>query len=167
MTGIQIFFILFAALILGAALKVVTARNLLYAAFWLVATLLGVAVMYVFLNAGFLAMVQVVVYVGAIAILFAFTVMLTRRDKEAALALNKNWGFAAVISVAVFAMLAYMMSAFSGFSTTASAMPADFDAVSQLGLTLVSPTGYVLPFEVASVLLLAALVGAIYLAAKK
>ncbi|PIZ26393.1 MAG: NADH-quinone oxidoreductase subunit J, partial [Chloroflexi bacterium CG_4_10_14_0_8_um_filter_57_5] len=80
MTPVQIIFLLCAALILASALMVVTTRNLIQAALWLVAALFGVAMLYAILDAGFLAVVQVVVYIGAIAILFIFAVMLTRRE---------------------------------------------------------------------------------------
>ncbi len=80
MTAEQIIFLIVGAVTLLSALMVVTARDLVHAALWLVATLFGVAVVYTLLNAGFLAVVQVVVYIGAIAILFIFAVMLTRRQ---------------------------------------------------------------------------------------
>ena len=80
MTAEQIIFLIVAALTLISAVFVVTSRNLVHAALWLVATLFGVAVIYALLNAGFIAVVQVVVYIGAIAILFIFAVMLTRKD---------------------------------------------------------------------------------------
>ena len=80
MTAEQIIFLLIGALVLGSAFMVVTVRNLLHAALWLVASLFGVAVLYAILQANFLAVVQVVVYIGAIAILFIFAVMLTRRE---------------------------------------------------------------------------------------
>ncbi len=79
MTALQIIFILVAARTLGAGLMVVTARNLIHSALWLVLALFGVAVLYVLLEAGFLAVVQVVVYIGAIAILIIFAIMLTRK----------------------------------------------------------------------------------------
>jgi NADH-quinone oxidoreductase subunit J len=167
MTGTQVFFWLFALVVLGSAIKVVTERNLLYAALWLVSTLLGVAGLYMLLNAGFLAMVQVVVYVGAIAVLFVFAVMLVRRDRDMGSQLNANWGAAALIAAAVFGLLVALQRNFHGIVATPKAMPADFDAVTALGTALVKPDAYLLPFEVASVLLLAALVGAVYLAAKK
>ena len=79
MTLEQIVFILVAILTLGSALMVVTTRNLVHAALWLVVALFGVAVFFVLLHAGFLAVAQVVIYIGAIAILTIFTIMLTRR----------------------------------------------------------------------------------------
>lgn len=168
MTGEQIIFLIVGAVTLLSALMVVTMRNLIHAALWLVATLFGVAIIYAILNAGFLAVVQVVVYIGAIAILFIFAVMLTRRQAaDTGPALNKNWWMGSAVAVLTFAVLAFLLQTWSGFSKQASAIPSGYDAVNQLGSALTSPAGFVLPFEVASVLLLAALVGAVYLAFNK
>jgi NADH:ubiquinone oxidoreductase subunit 6 (subunit J) len=121
--------------------------------------------LYAELNAGFMAVVQVVIYIGAIAILFIFAVMLTRREvRDQGPGLNKNWWISAVVSLLVFGGLAYLLSNWSGFWQTSAALPSGFDAVSALGSALVSPDAFVLPFEVASVLLVAALVGAVYIA---
>jgi NADH-quinone oxidoreductase subunit J len=168
MTGEQIIFLIVGAVTLICGLLVVTVRNLVHAALWLVATLFGVAIIYTLLNASFLAVVQVVVYIGAIAILFIFAVMLTRRQAaETGPSVNKNWWAGALMAVLTFAGLAFLLQSWSGFSKQAAAIPSGFDAVNQLGDALTSPAGYVLPFEVASVLLLAALVGAVYLAFTK
>lgn len=168
MTGAQIIFLVVALYTLISAVMVVTTRNLVHAALWLVSTLFGVAVVYALLNANFIAVVQVVVYIGAIAILFIFAVMLTRKDmRDSGPQLNKNWWAGAMVAVLTFAGLAFLFSGWSGFSKTAAELPAGFDAISLLGEALVSPTAYVLPFEVASVLLLAALVGAVYVAFNK
>lgn len=168
MTGEQIIFLITAGFTLGSGLMVVTARNLIHAALWLVSTLFGVAVTYALLNANFIAVVQIVVYIGAIAILFIFAVMLTRRDlRESGPQMNRNWWSGAILAALVFAGLAFLLQGWSGFTKTASAFPSDFDAVGELGEALVSPNAFVLPFEVASVLLLAALVGAVYLAFNK
>ena len=165
MTGEQIAFLLVALFTLGSGLMVVTTRNLVHAALWLVSTLFGVAVTYALLNASFLAVVQVVVYIGAIAILFIFAVMLTRKDlRDQGAQQNSNWWVGALLSVLTFGGLFFLLQSWNGLSKTAGAIPAGFDAISELGNELVSPAGYVLPFEVASVLLLAALVGAVYVA---
>lgn len=165
MTAEQIIFLIVALYTLGSALMVVTTRNLVHAALWLVSTLFGVAVVYALLNASFIAVVQVVVYIGAIAILFIFAVMLTRKDmRDSGPQMNKNWWLGALVAVLAFAGLAFLLSGWSGFTRTAAQLPAEFDAISLLGEALVSPEAYVLPFEVASVLLLAALVGAVYVA---
>ncbi len=168
MTAEQIIFLIVAGYTLGSGLMVVTTRNLVHAALWLVAALFGVAVTYALLNANFIAVVQVVVYIGAIAILFIFAVMLTRKDlRDQGPQMNRNWWAGAILAVLVFAGLVFLLQGWSGFSKTASALPSGFDSVALLGEALVSPDAFVLPFEVASVLLLAALVGAVYVAFNK
>jgi NADH-quinone oxidoreductase subunit J len=165
MTGEQIIFIVVALFTLASGVMVVTTGNLVHAAFWLVSTLFGVAVTYALLHANFLAVVQVVVYIGAIAILFIFAVMLTRKDmRDRGPQMNPNWWVGALLAVLTFGSLFFLLQGWSGMSATASAYPSDFDAIAALGDALVSPNAYVLPFEVASVLLVAALIGAVYVA---
>ena len=165
MTGEQIIFLLFALVTLGSGFMVVTTGNLVHAALWLVSTLFGVAVTYALLNATFLAVVQVVVYIGAIAILFIFAVMLTRKDmRDQGPQMNRNWWVGALLALLTFIGLFFLLQGWSGLSGTAADIPAGFDSISELGNALVSPDAYVLPFEVASVLLVAALVGAVYVA---
>jgi NADH-quinone oxidoreductase subunit J len=165
MTAEQIMFLLTGALVLGSALMVVTVRNLLHAALWLVVSLFGVAVLYAILQANFLAVVQVVVYIGAIAILFIFAVMLTRRDlMEKGRQTRLNWWIPALLGMLILTGLVLVILSVPGVDRTAAALPAGLDTVTALGMALVSPDAYVLPFEVASVLMLAALVGAVYVA---
>ena len=165
MTAEQIIFLVVALFTLGSGFMVVTTGNLVHAALWLVSTLFGVAVVFALLNAGFLAVVQVVVYIGAIAILFIFAVMLTRKDmRDQGPQMNRGWWAGVLISVLVFAGLLFLLQGWNGLSKTASDIPSGFDAVAELGNALVSPNAFVLPFEVASVLLVAALVGAVYVA---
>src|SRR5512146_3162806 len=117
MTGAQIIFLLVALFTLGSGFMVVTTRNLVHAALWLVATLFGVAVAYALLNAAFLAVVQVVVYIGAIAILFIFAVMLTRKDmRDQGPQLNANWWIGALLSVLVFVGLFFLLQGWSVIS---------------------------------------------------
>src|SRR5512146_177575 len=110
MTGAQIIFILVALFTLGSCFMVVTTRNLVHAALWLISTLFGVAVTYALLNAAFLAVVQVVVYIGAIAILFIFAIMLTRKDLiDRGPQMNRNWWLGVLLSVLVFAGLFFLL----------------------------------------------------------
>jgi len=165
MTPVQILFILVAAVTLGAALMVVTSRNLVHSALWLILSLFGIAVFFVILSAGFLAVAQVVIYIGAIAILMIFAIMLTRRVAvDTGPQINANWPWALLVAAAVFGGLAWMLSISPPFSQVMPAWSARTDPVVLLGQALVSPNAYVLPFELASVLLLAALVGAIIVA---
>jgi NADH-quinone oxidoreductase subunit J len=166
MTVDQVIFFLVGALILVSALMVVTTRNLIHAALWLIATLFGAAVLYATLDATFLAVVQVVVYIGAIAIMFIFAVMLTRRNMlDDASQTNPGWPWAAFIALATFAGLALLAGQMHNAGATQSELFAD--PLAALSQALISPEAYVLPFEVASVLLLAALVGAVYIANRK
>lgn len=165
MTAAQIIFLIVALFTLGSAVMVVGTRNLVHAALWLVSTLFGVAVIYALLNASFLAVVQVVVYIGAIAILFIFAVMLTRRDmRDRGPQFNDGTWLSALLALLTFGGLAFILQGWEGMSKTAAQLPAGLDTMSELGNALVSPDAFVLPFEVASVLLLAALVGAVYIA---
>jgi NADH-quinone oxidoreductase subunit J len=166
MTAEQIIFFLTAALILVSALMVVTTRNLIHAALWLIATLFGAAVLFATLEASFLAVVQIVVYIGAIAILFIFAVMLTRRNLlDKVPQTNAGWPWAAWIAIAAFAGLVFL----AGQMHNAGAQKGDVlgDPLMALSTALVSPDAYVLAFEVASIMLLAALVGAVYIANRK
>jgi NADH:ubiquinone oxidoreductase subunit 6 (subunit J) len=168
MTLLQILFMLTSAVILFSALMVVTAPKMLHAAFWLIATLFGVAVLFVFLQAGFFAVVQVVVYIGAIAILIIFAVMLTRRVMtDTGSPINANWWLAAITAGLSFAGLFLLLRGWKGFLSFAVPIPDQGDAIAELGQALVSQNAYVLPFEVASILLLAALIGAIYIARER
>jgi len=165
MTADQIIFLLCAALIIVSALMVVTTRKLIHAALWLVAALFGVAILYAVLQAGFLAVVQVVVYIGAIAILFIFAVMLTRREMlDKGAQTRSNWWLPALLGLLILAGLIFLIIGQPAFGRTAAAIPEGVDTLRNLGTALVSPDAFVLPFEVASILLLAALVGAVYVA---
>ncbi len=168
MDAAQILFIILAAGTLGSALMVVTVKNMISAALWLVAALFGVAAMFVLLNAGFIAVVQVVVYIGAIAVLIIFAVMMTRKqDAENISQANSSWPLAGIVVLVLFGSLWLMFSQWSGFSSRPAALPATDNPIVQLGLSLVRPDEYVLPFELASVLLLAALIGSIVVARGK
>src|SRR5689334_14707787 len=134
MTTEQIIFLIVAGATLVSGLMVVTTQNLVHAALWLVATLFGVAVVYAILNAGFIAVVQVVVYIGAIAILFIFAVMLTRKDmRDSGQQLNRGWWSGALVAVLTFGGLVTLFQNWNGISKTAAAIPSGFDAINQLG----------------------------------
>ena len=106
----QIIFIAAAAVTLVAALLVVSAKNLIHSAFWLILALFGVAVTYVLLQAGFFAVVQVVVYIGAISILFIFAAMLTRRVmQDHGPQNNSNWWLGALIALVFFVGLTMIL----------------------------------------------------------
>jgi NADH-quinone oxidoreductase subunit J len=170
----QIIFFILAAIILTSAIVVVTIRNLFHAALALMATFLGVAGIYVLLEAGFLAMAQLLVYIGAISILIIFAIMMTRRLMQTSENPRNSQAIAALVGVLLsFAILVLVISrlyplgpsAESLFGAAQQVDPALIDSsVERMGRSFVSADAYVLPFEIASVLLLAALVGSIIIA---
>ena len=144
-----------------AAIRVVTTRNVIHAALYLVVTLLGAATIYVLLYAEFVAWVQVLVYVGAIVVLMLFGLMLTRADIGKSNFDNDQRLLAAVCAAAMFGVMSYVLvDAFEGQEIDLS--KTEGTTAGSVGEAIFS--AYVLPFEVVSVLLLAALVGAVVIA---
>ncbi len=169
MTPFQIVFLLIAAATLVSGVMVVTARRIMHAALWLILTFFGVAALFATLETGFFAAVQVVIYVGAIAILIIFAVMLTRRDLQDTRQQNQRYFWLA--GLVALGVVGGLISALAGWQNFAAARPtlatdaaAEGTRIVELGKALVSPNAYAIPFEVASVLLIGALIGAIYVA---
>ncbi|GAB4324863.1 MAG: NADH-quinone oxidoreductase subunit J [Candidatus Zixiibacteriota bacterium] len=153
------FFVL-AFLIVASAIFVVSSKNIFHSAIFLILALFGVAGIFVLLHAHFLAAAQVLIYVGAIAVLMIFAVMLTSRIADKALRhTNEQVGIGLAVSAGLLAVILYSL-----YHTpfTESAAPVAEGAGKTLGKLLL--TEFVLPFEVVSVLLLAALIGAIIIA---
>ncbi len=164
MTAAQVIFVVICAVALVSAALVVASRNIVHAALWLILALFGVAGLFAVLEAGFIAVVQVVIYVGAIATLIIFAIMLTGREmREGGRQTHRWWPLPALLSVTLFAGLAWLLNSMPGTHTAAPALAGE-DSVLLLGQALLAPEQFVLPFEVASVLLLAALIGAIVIA---
>lgn len=167
MTVLQIVFLVTGFVTLLAGVMVVASPKLVHAALWLIVSLAGVAVLFVLLNANFLAVVQVAVYIGAIAILIIFTVMLTRRVMtDTGPQMNRLWWLAAFIGLVLFgALVALLAQMPDWWRATPPPTTESFERMVQdLGQSLVDLDRYIIPFEVASVLLLAALIGSIVLA---
>jgi len=157
-------FTLFACLALVSAIVVVSHRNPVYSVLSLVVTLISLAVLFVLLGAPFLAVLQVLVYTGAILVLFLFVIMLLNVGDE-----GKNQGgspfqkWFASISAVLFAGV-LLASLWSGRST--EALPLDEELVSLQSLARILFTEYLLPFEIVGLLLLAAVIAATVLAKK-
>ncbi len=165
MSALQIIFLLVAGVTLASAGFVASAKRTMHAALWLVLTLLGVAVLLATLQASFFAVVQVLVYIGAIAILILFAVMLTRGlTEENGAAHHRWWWLSGLAAGGLFAVSLVILNRWTGFQVLLQELPAEAEGMAAWGLALVDPAQYLIPFEVASVLLLAALVAAIYLA---
>ena len=157
-TYLQIIFWLLFAMMAIAGIRVVTTRNVVHAALYLVATLLGAASIYILLYAEFVGWVQVLVYVGAIVVLMLFGLMLTRAPIGSANFDNHQRLLAAVCAGLLFAVTSFIMvRAFEGQEIDFTGT--EGTSIESVGEVIFSV--YVLPFEIVSVLLLAALVGAV------
>jgi NADH:ubiquinone oxidoreductase subunit 6 (subunit J) len=161
----HVIFIILSAIALIGALGVVLNRRLFRSALFLVLSFVGVAGFYILLEVELLAMIQLLVYVGAIAILIIFAIMLSRQAMAADdKVLNEQWVLGWFVAIALFAALVYVLVQVN-WPVVEAAVPAN--SIQRLGESLVNPNGFVLPFEVASVLLLVALVGAVIIAREK
>ena len=150
-------FILLAVLTLGGALGVVLTRNVVHAALALLLSLFAVAGVYLVLFAEFLALVQVLIYGGAIIIVLLFAIMLTRGSEYPRISDNRQWPLAALAALGVLGVLipAFLINS---LSKTEAQSPAFGDLANSLF------TRWAIPFEIASLVLLVALIGAIIIA---
>jgi NADH-quinone oxidoreductase subunit J len=162
MTGYDVVFVLVGLLTAGAAVLTVTSKNLMHAALFFAVTMGGLAGVFLTLSADFLALVQLVVYVGAVAVLFLFGLMLTRAPIGREALDGQNRGLALAVSGGLFVVLSSLIiGAFAGSGSPEVAGP----RIDAIGIAIFAD--WVLPFEVLSMLLLAALIGAILLARRE
>lgn len=175
MTLAEIAFFGFSALAIGASLAILWTRNVMYAALCLFVGLLGVAALYVLAGADFLAITQILIYVGGVLVLLIFGIMLTHRAERDSnqkmnfvltTHLNRFWG--TVISLSIFGILFWLILhtqfLIIGSYSVAEPLP-NRSSLRGIGMHLM--TTHVWAFEVAGILLLVALVGAAYLAVQK
>ncbi|OGW84606.1 MAG: hypothetical protein A3C35_05285 [Omnitrophica bacterium RIFCSPHIGHO2_02_FULL_46_11] len=145
--------------ILAVAILTVTTRNLFHAAIFLAFTLLGVAVVYFFLQAEFLAGVQILIYVGAIMTLVIFAIMLTSKIGDPNVPQSNRQRYPALILILAFAVFLISTILKTSWNTTETLQTTD---AIRLGKALMGE--FVFPFEVVSLVLLIALIGAIVVA---
>jgi len=159
----QLVFLAVSAVVLGAAIAVVISRNILHSALFLALSFFAVAGLYVLLEAPFLAAAHILVYVGAISVLIIFGIMLSRRIAAKDLVQrNGQWILGLVVAVLLFAVIGYSLLQ---VNWPVDAAPLSGDYIASLGQAFVDP--YLAPFEVASIVLLVALVGAIIIARER
>ncbi len=163
MVAQNIGFAIIAAVMIVGALRVVTTSNVVHAALWLVVVLAGAAAQYILLAAEFVAITQVLVYIGAVMVLFLFGTMLTRSRIGRETDLNNTyWKLGIPVSFVLFvAMAVALLNSFGD-----EKMPEDAAIVTtqQVSDQIFGP--YLLPFWALSFVLLAAVIGAIVLARK-
>jgi NADH-quinone oxidoreductase subunit J len=156
-------FYLVAAITLGSAMIVAFSRNIIYSAFSLLGTFAGVAGIYIFLGADFVAAVQVLIYVGGILVLVLFAVMLTHRITDVEITNRAAGRIPALIVVGV---LVYLLAQTVRETPWTKAKEIVFAATTAKIGDLFLDT-YLLPFELASLVLLAALIGAVVISRKE
>ncbi|MGB6837734.1 MAG: NADH-quinone oxidoreductase subunit J [Dehalococcoidia bacterium] len=157
-TGIVVAFWVLAVVTVGAAAMVILVRNLIHAVLFLVLSFMGIAGLYITLSADFVAVVQVLIYVGAISVLMLFAIMLTPLADRG----NREGMFQApaIVLAGLMAGTIAFVALDTNWNDVTRAAPSDTPAL--IGEALLGP--FVLPFEIASVLLVAAMIGAILLA---
>ncbi len=162
-------FYLFSAFMVISALMVITVHNPVRAAFFLVLTFFASAAVWLLLEAEFLAVILIIVYVGAVMVLFLFVVMMLDINvAELKRGFVKNLPLAIVVAIAMFAMIYFVVSS-EHFGIESFAVPArhasDYSNISELGQVLY--TEYVFAFEIAAVILLVGIVAAISLTLRR
>ena len=154
----EILFYVLAAVSLGSALMVITSRNPVYSVLWLIITFFSISGHYLLLNAQFLAIVNIIVYAGAIMVLFLYVLMLMDLRKEAEPQKNKWLKIAG--AVAGGSLLLVLVAALRNADTRMAQLnEGNIGLIENLGKVLF--TEYVVPFEIASILFLSAMVGAV------
>ncbi|MFA9446224.1 NADH-quinone oxidoreductase subunit J [Egicoccus sp. AB-alg6-2] len=162
MTGHDVVFVLVGLVTAGASILTVTSKNLVHAALHLAVTLAGIAGVFLVLHADFLALVQLIVYVGAVTVLFLFGLMLTRAPIGREALDSQNRGLGIAVAGGLFVTLSTLIVLAYGGQTGATPERVPTEAI---GTVIFSH--WVLPFEALSMLLLAALIGAILLARRE
>ncbi|HXB08482.1 MAG TPA: NADH-quinone oxidoreductase subunit J [Puia sp.] len=165
-----VFYILSAFILVTGGLAV-TSRKIFRSAIWLLFSLTGIGGLYFWLGMAFIAAVQIVVYVGGIVVLIIFSIFLTQQSgKELPPPIRSRTVLSALAVCIGFTLTCILLSGFAGFQTRPPGYdPGEPDmSVKAIGVQLLDTTqhGYVLPFEVISILLLAAMIGCIVLAIK-
>ncbi|MFC4162353.1 NADH-quinone oxidoreductase subunit J [Epilithonimonas zeae] len=161
----QILFFIVAFIAIASAVYFVFARNPLYAILSLIVTMFSIAGMYILLNAQFLGIVQIIVYTGAIMVLFLYILMMLNLNKEDESKKGSLPKFIGIISVCI--LFVGMLGAYRGLSgktTVADNIDHSVGLTKNLGRLLFNE--YVLPFELASILILAGIVGAVLIGKK-
>lgn len=148
---------------IGSAIGLLMNRNPVYAALCLILNFFSIAGLYLSLNAEFLAIIQILVYAGAIMVLFLFVIMLLNLShEEGPRKFDMKRGLAFIIGLAFLGEMFYVLKGFAGDDRVEGAF--EYGGVKAIGQELM--TNYIFPFEMISVILIAALIGAIAVASK-
>lgn len=157
----RVLFIVFGSLALVAAIRVVTSHRVFHAAMWLIISFFGIAAIYLLLDSPFMAGIQLFIYIGGVAVLTVIAIMVTKGVMRSDRRVTHDPWVAAMIALSLFAVMVWM--------TRQIVWPAvplfsvSVEDLALLGVSLVDPSRYLIPFEVVSLMLLVVLIGALYL----
>jgi NADH-quinone oxidoreductase subunit J len=165
MSIIQIIFLLLSAMAVGSALMMITSKNPVNSVLWLIVVFFAISGHYILLNAQFLAIVNIIVYAGAIMVLFLFVVMLMNLNAETEPVKNRRLQLIGISSGG--ALMLIIVSAISKIDVEQLVQinAGDSGLIKVLGMNLFK--NYVLPFEISSVLFLSAMIGAVVIGKKE
>lgn len=151
-------FVVLAVATVGGSLGMLASRNVVHAAYWLLEVCVATAGLHFLLEADYVAVVQLLIYAGALAILLIFTIMITLRGREDAVR-PRDFSWPGLALAAVF--LALVVVAVIGWDALPVAMPETAPGIVAFGEALFDPSGWAVQFEIASLILTAALVAAV------
>lgn len=159
-----LFFLLFAGMTVGGSIATVWMKYVVHSAFALMAAFIGIAGLFLMLGADFLAVAQILIYVGGILVLFLFGIMLTppdRRERNSKRVLSLGLPVLAIVlfvALQIGAVVKWIVR---------PEIPPPGPTAESIGKALLNPTGYLIPFELISVVLLVALIGSVFIARRK
>ncbi len=169
MSTLQLFFAYFSVMIIGCSVLVVSRKNPVHSVLWMLVLFVHIAALYLFLNAEFLAAIQIIIYAGAILVLFLFVIMLLNlRKEDMGRKFQKQWPLGLIIGVVFvifFLFILYRISVIPPLGKYTAQFIQSEGAMMTIGKILY--TQYLLPFEIASLILLVAILGAVVLAKKR
>ena len=143
----------------GGAIAMLAERNVVHAAFWLLSVSAAAAGLFALLQAGYVALMQLLIYAGAVAILNIFTIMITMRSRDEAMRSRDFSPLGVLLALSFFALIAL---ALLGGGLPKQVVLDSYPGLTEFGEQLFSPDGWALPFEIASLVLTAALVAAVW-----
>jgi NADH-quinone oxidoreductase subunit J len=157
----QVFFIIFGVIALGSAIRVVTSRRIFHAALWQILAFFGVAAIYTLLESPLMAMLQLFIYIGGVSVLIVVAIMVTKGMMRIGQRMTTDPWTSLMLSLALFGTMAWMILQIP--LPKAPLYPVPDDGIALVGQALVDPAGYLVPFEVISIVLLMVLISALYL----
>lgn len=164
----KLFFGYFAIVMVVLSLLIITRRNPVHSVLWMIVLFFHIAAMYLFLNAEFLAAVQIILYAGGILVLFVFVIMMLNLKEE--LTVERfigEWPIGVALGVSILMFIFFKVSEIAQGPVGEFTIESIKEETHTKALGKVLYTDYILPFEIAGVILLVAIVGAIVLAKKK